>query len=182
MSRLIKKLWKYFIVCVISLVSIWIGTAMYNYIERRYKYSQAEIECLIGVKLPQYNVVCYEEKELNTHLLRGHQITKQLEFIELPQHSFYDKLDSLCNLGNKGWVTEEYNSILGCLIESNGMNWTEYFIGDRKLEMDSIAKQIMVVNNIQPIHYKFTGDIKLYIERGSKYATLKYRDWVLQKN
>jgi len=48
--------------------------------------------------------------------------------------------------------------------------------------MDSIAKQIMVVNNIQPIHYKFTGDIKLYIERGSKYATLKYSDWVLQKN
>jgi hypothetical protein len=26
--------------------------------------------------------------------------------------------------------------------------------------MDSIAKQIMVVNNIQPIHYKFIGDIK----------------------
>ena len=38
------------------------------------------------------------------------------------------------------------------------------------------------MTNIQSIHYKFSGDIKLYIEKGSKYATLKYSDWVLQKN
>ena len=91
-------------------------------------------------------------------------------------------MDSLCNIEDESWQTEEYISILDSLIKSNGMDWTEYYIGDRKEEMDSIAKQIMVVNNIQPIHYKFTGDIKLYIERGSKYATLKYSDWVLQKN
>ena len=146
----------------------------YNYLERRYKYSQEEIEYIIGIELPELEYVEYEEEELNTHLLRGHKMTKKLEFIQIPQQSYYNRLDSLCDLDNERWTTEEYNSILDSLIKSNGMDWTEYLIGDRKEEMDSIAKQIMVINNIQPIHYKFSGDIKLYIEKGSKYATLKY--------
>ena len=180
MSRPIRKLWKYFILCFIFLVTIWIGTEVYNYIRRRYKYRQEEIERNIGIKLPEYEVLDYEEKVLNTHLLRGHSMIKKLEFVQIPQEDFYNKLDSLCNLDNERWTTEEYHSILDSLIKLKGMDWTEYYIGDRKEEMDSIARQIMVVNNIKPIHYKFSGNIKLHIERGSKYATLDYFDWVFQ--
>ena len=178
----IKKFWIRLILCMLSPIMILIYVETFNYLERRYKYSQKEIERIIGIELPALENVEYEEEELNTHLLRGHSMIKKLEFVQIPQEDFYNKLDSLCNLNNERWTTEEYNSILDSLIKSNGMDWTEYLIGDRKEEIDSIAKQIMVVNNIQPIHYKFSGDIKLYIEKGSKYATLKYSDWEFQKN
>ena len=181
-TRPLRSFWIRLILCLFSPIIIFCGIDVFNFGERRYKYSQEEIECIIGIELPKYKVVNYEEKELNTHLLRGHSMTKELEFVQIPQQNFYNKLDSLCNIEDESWQTEEYISILDSLIKSNGMDWTEYYIGDRKEEMDSIAKQIMVVNNIQPIHYKFTGDIKLYIERGSKNATLIYSDWVLQKN
>ena len=180
--RPFKDFWIRLILCLFSPIMIFIVIEEYNYLERRYKYSQEEIEYIIGIELPELEYVEYEEEELNTHLLRGHKMTKKLEFIQIPQQSYYNRLDSLCDLDNERWTTEEYNSILDSLIKSNGMDWTEYLIGDRKEEMDSIAKQIMVINNFQPIHYKFSGDIKLYIEKGSKYATLKYSDWVLQKN
>ena len=172
--RPFKDFWIRLILCLFSPIMIFIVIEEYNYLERRYKYSQEEIEYIIGIELPELEYVEYEEEELNTHLLRGHKMTKKLEFIQIPQQSYYNRLDSLCDLDNERWTTEEYNSILDSLIKSNGMDWTEYLIGDRKEEMDSIAKQIMVINNIQPIHYKFSGDIKLYIEKGSKYATLRY--------
>ena len=181
-SKPIKKFWIRLILCMLSPIMILIYVETFNYLERRYKYSQKEIESIIGFKLPALENVEYEEEELNTHLLRGHKMTKKFEFIQIPQQSFYNRLDSLCNLDNDRWTTEEYNSILDSLIKSNGMDWTEYLIGDRKEEIDSIAKQIMVVNNIQPIHYKFSGDIKLYIEKESKYVVLKYSDWEFQKN
>ena len=100
--------------------------------ERRYKYSQEEIERIIGIELPEYEVVSYEEKDLNTHLLRGHSMTKKLEFVKTPHQDFYYKLDSLCNLENDEWQTEECNSILDSLIKSNGMIWDEYLISDKK--------------------------------------------------
>lgn len=181
-SRPFKSFWIRLFLVLFSPMVILLGIEEYNYLERRYKYSQEEIEYIIGIELPELENVEYEEEKLNTHLLRGHKMTKKLEFIQIPQQSYYNRLDSLCNLDNERWTTEEYNSILDSLIKSNGMDWTEYLIGDRKEEMDSIAKQTMVINNIQSIHYKFSGDIKLYIEKGSKYATLKYSDWVLQKN
>lgn len=179
MERPLKSLCIRLILCLFSPIMI-IGIEVFYYFERRYKYSQKEIECIIGIKLPALENVEYEEEELNTHLLRGHKITKKLEFIQLPQQSFYDRLDSLCNLSNNEWTTEEYTFILDSLIKSNGIDWTEYLTGDRKEEIDSIAKQIMVVN-IQPIRYKFSGDIKLHIEKGSKYATLKYSDREFQE-
>ena len=181
-SKPIKKFWIRLILCMLSPIMILIYVETFNYLERRYKYSQEEIEYIIGIELPELENVEYEEEKLNTHLLRGHKMTKKLEFIQIPQQSYYNRLDSLCNLDNERWTTEEYNSILDSLIKSNGMDWTEYLIGDRKEEMDSIAKQTMVVNNIQPIHYKFSGDIKLYIEKESKYVVLKYSDWEFHKN
>lgn len=72
---------------------IHLGIEGYNYLERRYKYSQEEIECIIGIELPELENVEYEEKILNTHLLRGHKMTKKLELIQLPQQFFYNRLD-----------------------------------------------------------------------------------------
>lgn len=178
--RPIKKFWIRLIVCMLSPIMILIYVETFNYLERRCKYSQKEIESIIGIELPALENVEYEEKELNTHLLRGHSMTKKLEFVQIPQQDFYNKLDSLCNLEDERWQTEEYNSILDSLIKSNEMDWTEYLIGDRKEEIDRIAKEIMIVNNIQPVHYRFSGDIKLHIEKGSKYAILRYSDLVFQ--
>lgn len=178
----IKDFWSRLFLVLFSPMVILLGIEGYNYLERRYKYSQKEIERIIGIELPALENVEYEEKELNTHLLRGHKITKKLEFVQIPQEDFYNRLDSLCCLSTNEWTTEEYTSILDSLIKSKGMIWDEYLISDKQQEMDSIAKQIMVVNNIQPIHYKFSCDIKLHIEKGSKYATLEYSDWEFQES
>ena len=100
--RPIKKFWIRLILCMLSPIMILIYVETFNYWGRRYKYSHKEIECIIGIELPALENVEYEEKELNTHLLRGHSMTKKLEFVQIPQQNFYNKLDSLCNLENKG--------------------------------------------------------------------------------
>ena len=181
LPRPFRSFWTRLALFLFSPMVIILGIEGYNYLERRYKYSQEEIERIIGMELPEYKVVNYEEKELNTHLVLGHQITKKLEFIQLPQQSFYNKLDSLCNLSDNEWTTVEYTSILDSLIKSNEMDWTEYLIGDRKEEIDSTARKIMSDQKIVPSHYKFSENIRLYINKGDKCFTLEYSDLELQE-
>ena len=176
--RPIKKFWIRFVLCFVSPLSIWMGSEGCFYLERRYRYNQDKIENIIGIELPEFNVVDYNEREINTHLALGYEMLKTLEFKEIPSQSFYNKLDSLCYLNKGLWRNKEYVSFLDSVIKINEMEWMNYLTEDSiKVKMDSIAKTEMIRNSILPKKYLFDdGYVKLEMVKGSKRAVFSYRD------
>lgn len=109
----IKKFWIRLVLCVLSPLGVLFGAEICFYIDRKYRYSHDEINNMIHIELPEYEVVDYNEDLINTHLVIGYEMKKILEFKEYPSQMFYNELDSLCRIDGTGWRNKEYYQFYG---------------------------------------------------------------------
>jgi len=74
------------VVIILAIVCI----ELYTHIERKNTYnSHVEIEKLIGYDIPPFDVLDYEEENVNTHLVQGYTMKKTISFKELPDSIYY---------------------------------------------------------------------------------------------
>ena len=68
------------VVIILAIVCI----ELYTHIERKNTYnSHIEIEKLIGYVIPPFDVLDYEEKNVNNHLVQGYTMKKTISFKEI---------------------------------------------------------------------------------------------------
>lgn len=192
LSKPIKNKWIRLTLALISPIMILLYIELYHIYERKYRYNNPnEIEAIIGIELPSYKVVDYQEKRQNTHMFNGYHIYKTIEFKSIPNDIFFHRLDSTCMV-NPRWRTfkKEESIMLDSLIGaySGEKDITEIELADKLDKFDSIIKLKFQDLNDYTICYSFDicktdlmnpkddFSFHIYLEKGNKQAKMYYRD------
>ena len=158
------------VVIILAIVCI----ELYTHIERKNTYnSHVEIEKLIGYDIPPFDVLDYEEENVNTHLVQGYTMTKTISFKELPDSIYYNYLDSLCKIENSGWNLSkvEYQEKIDSLNDVYESNWFS------RPNLDSIAR--IELSNWEELTdcYLFYGNsLRIRINKNKQEAILEYNN------
>lgn len=188
----IRSKWIRLTLALISPIMILLYVELYHICERKYRYNNPiKIEAIIGIKLPFYKVVDYQEKRQNTHMFNGYHIYKTLEFKSIPNDLFFDKLDSICMV-NPRWRTfkKEESMMLDSLIGaySGEKDITEIELADKLDKFDSIIKIKLQDLNDYTTCYSFDSSktdfmnpkndfsFHIYLEKGNRQGKIYYRD------
>lgn len=188
----IRSKWIRLTLALISPIMILLYVELYHICERRYRYNNPnEIEAIIGIELPSYEVIDYQEKRQNTHMFNGYHIYKTIEFKSIPNDIFFHRLDSTCTV-NPRWRTfkKEASMMLDSLIGaySGEKGITEVELADKLDEFDSIIKIKLQDLNDYTTCYSFDSSktyfmnpkndfsFHIYLEKGNKQAKMYYRD------
>ena len=76
---------------IVVIILVVVGIELYTHIERKNTYnSHIEIEKLIGYDIPPFDVLDYEEENVNNHLVQGYTMKKTILFKELPDSIYYN--------------------------------------------------------------------------------------------
>ena len=188
----IRNRWIRICLFFMSPIVILLYVELYHIYERKYRYNNPiKIEAIIGIKLPSYKVVDYQEKRQNTHMFNGYHIYKTIEFKSISNDLFFDKLDSICMV-NPRWRTfkKEESMMLDSLIGaySGEKDITEIELADKLDKFDSIIKFKLQDLKDYTTCYSFDSSktdfmnskddfsFHIYLEKGNKQAKMYYRD------
>ena len=188
----IRNRWIRICLFFMSPIVILLYVELYHICERKYRYNNPiKIEAIIGIKLPSYKVVDYQEKRQNTHMFNGYHIYKTIEFKSIPNDLFFDKLDSICMV-NPRWRTfkKEESMMLDSLIGaySGEKDITEIELADKLDKFDSIIKIKLQDLNDYTTCYSFDSSktdfmnpkkdfsFHIYLEKGNRQGKIYYRD------
>ena len=65
--------------------------------------SPNKIEKVVGIKVPSFKMVDYQEKVVKERYLQFFDCNSTIEWETLPNEHFYSRLDSLCNIEGSHW-------------------------------------------------------------------------------
>lgn len=191
-SKPIRNKWIRFTLALISPIMLLLYMELYHICERKCRYNNPnEIEAIIGIELPSYKVIDYQEKHQNTHLFNGYHIYKVIEFQSTPNELFFHRLDSICTI-NPNWRTfkKEESMMLDSLIEaySGEEGITEVELADKLERFDSIINIKIQDLNDYTTCYSFDScksdftnpkndfSFHIYLEKGNRQSKIYYRD------
>ena len=156
------------VVIILAIVCI----ELYTHIERKNTYnSHVEIEKLIGYDIPPFDVLDYEEENVNTHLVQGYTMKKTISFKELPDSIYYNYLDSLCKIENSGWNLSyvEYQEKMDSLNDVYKGNWYS------RPNLDSIARiELSNWEELTDCFLYYGNSLRIRIDKDRQQAIIKY--------
>ena len=169
---------------IVVIILVVVGIELYTHIERKNTYnSHIEIEKLIGYDIPPFDVLDYEEENVNNHLVQGYTMKKTILFTELPDSIYYNYLDSLCNNDNC-WTwnkfKKEHKIKLDSLIVVNkerldamdDNSCVEYID-----KLDSLVKyEYLDWDSLTDCYEFYNGIVRINIEKGNNIASIEYKD------
>ena len=62
-----------------------------------------KIEKIIGISIPSFKIVDYQEKVIKEEYLQYHDCNSTIEWDRIPNEQFYLSLDSLCGIEGSHW-------------------------------------------------------------------------------
>lgn len=161
-----------FLSLIVFFIVVFACIELYTHIERKYTYnSHIEIENNIGYDIPPFEVLDYEEKYINTHLVQGYKMKKAILFKNLPDSNYYNYLDSLCRIDNSGWNLSkiEYQEKMDSLNDVYKDDWNS------RPNLDSIARiELSNWEELTDCYLYYGNSLRIRIDKDRQQAIIKY--------